>query len=107
MLNALDKIGNKKRHLTLKEKALFLSLLTLLFLALLVPVVQAARSRQLIVQRRGIEKELQRLEEERRIILSLIAEASLPEVISEKAANNNLLLEKILGENIKVVTIKE
>ncbi len=107
MLNALDKVGHKKRPLSLKEKALFFSLLTLLFLALLIPVVQAARSRQISVERRGVKSELQRLEEEKRIILSLIAEASLPEVVSEKAANQNLILEKILGENIKVVTIKE
>ncbi len=107
MLNALEKVGHKKRPLSLKEKALFFSLLTLLFLALLVPVVQAARSRQISVERRGIKNELQRLEEERRIILSLLAEASLPEVVSEKAASQNLILEKILGENIKIVTVKE
>ena len=107
MLNILINTREKKWSLSLKEKALFLSLLTLVFVALLIPVMQASKNRQLGVYLRGVERQRQLLDEERQVILSLLAEASLPEVILEKASNENLVLEKILGENIKVVTVKE
>lgn len=107
MLNIPINTRDKKRPLSLKEKALFISLLTLIFVALLIPVMQAAKGRELGVEQRGVERQQRLLEEERRLVLSLLAEASLPEVVLEKATKENLVLEKILGENIKVVTVKE
>lgn len=52
MLNILINTREKKRSLSLKEKALFLSLLTLVFVALLIPVMQASKNRQLGVDLR-------------------------------------------------------
>jgi len=106
-VNAPYKVQVKHALFTIKEKTLILAMLTLLFIALLIPVSQVAKSRQITLRLQAIENEVQLIEEEARILRAQMAEAVLPEVLLEHASVANLTLEKILSENIKIVTVKE
>ncbi len=93
--------------LALKEKAIAIGMLVIIFAALAVPVSQAARNRELEVQKRHIATSLTQIEEQTRLFESQMAEARLPEVTIRQSVLQGLSLEKIVFEQAKIVVVKE
>ena len=89
------------------EKIATITMLVTLCGALMVPVSQAARNRELEVQRNRIAHQVTRIEEETRMIEALLAEARLPEATLRQSVLHGITLEKVLFEQTKIVVMEE
>lgn len=94
-------------QLSLREKVIAIGMLVTIFAALAVPVSQAARNRELEVQKRRIATSLTQTEEQTRLFESHMTEARLPEVTIRQSVLQGLSLEKIVFDQTKIVVVKE
>lgn len=90
-----------------KEKVIAISMLVVIFLALVVPVSQAARNRELQLQKRYIASQSTLMDEQTRLIQARISEAELPEVTLRQSLLHGLSLEKLVFEEAKIVIVEE
>jgi len=90
-----------------REKIIGISMLVILFLALVVPVSQAARNRELQIRERRIVTRSALVDEDIRLAQARLAEAGLPEVTLRQAVLQGLGLEKIVFEEAKIVVVEE
>jgi len=95
------------KQISLKEKVIAIVMLVTLCAALTVPVSQAARYRELEVQRRLIASQVALVDEQTRLLEAQLAEAQLPEVTAKRSVLKGLSLEKIVFDQAKIVVIGE
>ncbi len=93
--------------ISLKEKFVCILMLLMVFAALLVPVAQAAKNRELQVRFTNIRTQSAIIEEKKQVLTAQITEAQLPELTLQKASQQGLLLQKILFDDAKIVVVKE
>lgn len=93
--------------ISLKEKFVCILMLLMVFAALLVPVAQAAKNRELQVRLANIRTQSTIIEEKKQVLTAQITEAQLPELTLQKASQQGLLLQKILFDDAKIVVVKE
>ncbi|WP_422480424.1 hypothetical protein [Pleomorphochaeta sp. DL1XJH-081] len=93
--------------ISIKEKAMAISMLVAIFLALVVPVSQSARRRELQLQQNQIASQSVLIDEERRLLQSQLTEMSLPEVTLRQSVLQGLSLEKIFFDEAKIVVVQE
>jgi hypothetical protein len=106
-MNRFDEGIARTKHLSVREKAVVVLMLVAIFASCMVPVSQAARNRELQAGLRNLKNEAARIEEEQRLLSSLIAEARLPAHTLRQSVLKGLSLEKIMFEDAKIVSIGE
>lgn len=97
----------RTRSINVKEKFLAISMLLAIFMALIVPVSQSARNRELQLKQNYIASQSVLIDEETRLLQSQLTEARLPEVTLRKSVLQGLSLEKIFFEEAKIVVVEE
>lgn len=97
----------RTRSISMKEKVLAISMLVAVFMALIVPVSQSARNRELQLKQNHISSQSVMIDEETRLLQSQLTEARLPEVTLRQSVLKGLSLEKIFFEEAKIVVVQE
>lgn len=106
-MSDFDTAVNSHLQITYKEKALVILIIVFLFSILALPVLQAARNRELSVQLNMTEKEIASLEEQQRILQAALAQAQMPEQTLLAAQWQGLILQKLLFDDIKIVQVED
>lgn len=106
-MSDFDTAVRSHTKITNKEKALALLIIVFLFSILTLPVLQAARNRELVLELSGTEREIAVLEEQQRVLQAKIAQSQMPEQTLLAAEWKGLILQKLLFDDMKIVQVED
>jgi len=99
-------VGNHTQ-ITKTEKAFALLIIVFLFSILTLPVLQAARNRELTVELVGTAKAITTLGEQQRVLQAKLAQSQMPEQTLLAAEWKGLMLQKLLFDDMKIVQMED
>jgi len=102
-----EKSIDRTSKIKIWEKVSIIFILITVFISLLIVVSQAAYNHQLSLQIRKTEIEITALKEQQNLIKARLAETMLPQQTLKNAQAQDLFLQKIAFEEIKVVSLEK
>ena len=93
--------------ISLKEALLVVTSMLFLFIVLLIPIYQSSVMRELSLRLSQTEREIMLQTEQEQLLRAYIAKSSIPDIASQAAIEQEIVLQKIPFNKAKLVIIKD